>query len=325
MRHAALISTISMLLACGAGPEPEANPGSGSLSARRTGRASSIALPGPDYYPEGIAAGPAGALYVGSVGTGAIVRVPPASSSPRPFLPGRPAFGVYGLAVDAPRGLLWACTYDELLVPEQPARLEAYRLATAQQVASLALPGTDGFCNDVIVDRRGNVYATDSFANTVVRLECGASDLSTWASSPLFDAAPYSITLNGLVLDGSGSSLFVVRYDTGVLFSIPILPDGSAGDPQMVAVDPPLELPDGIELVQEDQLLVVEGVGRVSVVRMGPTGGSKTVLADGLLEPTTAALWAGSAWVSEGQASQLFGDEMPVLPFRVVRIPLRGR
>jgi sugar lactone lactonase YvrE len=187
------------------------------------------------------------------------------------------------------------------------------------------MPGPDGFCNDVVVDHQGNVYATDSFANWVVRLERGGSELVPWATSPLFSAPPYTITLNGLVFDRGEHRLFVVRYDTGTLFSIPVEKDGSAGEPEAIPVDVPLELPDGIELVNHHTLLVVENVGRVSLLELEDGHAERTVLADGLREPTTAALADRSAWTVEGQLSQLFGDQNPVLPFRLVRVPLRER
>ena len=37
---------------------------------------------------------------------------------------------------------------------------------------------------------------------------------------------------------------------------------------------------------------------------------------------TTATVFGGAAWVVEGQLDHLFGDNMPLLPFRVVRVPL---
>jgi sugar lactone lactonase YvrE len=170
----------------------------------------------------------------------------------------------------------------------------------------------------VVVDRQGNVYATDAFANTVVRLRPGASELETWATSPLFSAPPYTITLNGLVFDRSERNLFVVKSDTGTLFSIPVSLDGSAGEPVAIPVDVPLELPDGIELLGRDTLLVVENGGRVSSLELSHGHAVRTVLAEGLSTPTTAALADRSAWVVEAQ----FNAETPVLPFRLVRVAL---
>lgn len=320
-------SLAAALLACGGSSDPAPGDRSEALevseSARRHDPRTSIALPGPSYYPEGITVAHDGTFYVGSLGTGAIVRVPAGSTSTETFLPARPLFAVYGMVVDHPRQLLWVCTYDDTLPPAQPARLHAYRLEDGALAASYPLPGESGFCNDVVVDHRGNVYATDAFANSVVRLTPGATELTTWATSPLFNGDPFAITLNGLVFDRSGRHLYVVRYDTGALFSIPVSEDGSAGAPQAITVDPPLEFPDGVELVDRDTLLVVENdVGRVSLVELENGSATKTVIASGLLEPTTAALWGGSAWIAEGQLSHLFSGGSPVLPFQVKRVPL---
>jgi hypothetical protein len=125
MRCSILVLLTSLFLGCGGVPESTADARSDALSRR----GDSIALPGPAYYPEGIAAGPGGTLYVGSIGTGAIVRIPPGSSTPETFLPPRPAFATYGMAVDAPRGLLWVCTYDDTLILTSRRRSRPTRLA----------------------------------------------------------------------------------------------------------------------------------------------------------------------------------------------------
>ncbi len=302
----------------GCGGAPELTTDSEAISSHGGRRGETIALTGPVYYPEGIAAARNGTLYVGSIGTGAIVRIPSGSSTPEIFVQPRASFGNYGMAVDTPRGLLWVCTYDDTLIPAQPAALTAYALGTGEVAASYVMPGPDGFCNDVVVDHQGNVYATDAFANTVVRLRQGASDLETWATSPLFSAPPYTITLNGLVFDRGEHRLYVVRSDTGTLFSIPVNLDGSAGEPVAIPVDGPLELPDGIERVGPHTLLVVENGGRVSLLELSEGQAARTVLAEGLSTPTTAALADGSAWVVEAQ----FAAETPVVPFRLVRVPL---
>jgi sugar lactone lactonase YvrE len=305
----------------GCGDAPELTTDSEAISSQGERRGEAIALTGPVFYPEGIAAARDGTLYVGSIGTGAVVRIPPGSSTPEILVQPRASFATYGMAVDHPRGLLWVCTYDDTLIPAQPAALAAYALESGEAVASYVMPGPDGFCNDVIVDHQGNVYATDAFANSVVRLQRGASELETWATSPLFSAPPFTITLNGLVFDRGEHRLFVLRYDTGILFSIPVNHDGSAGEPVAIPVDVPLELPDGIEQLDAHTLLVVENGGRVSLLELSDGQAVRTVLAEGLSTPTTAALADRSAWVVEAQ----FSAETPVVPFQLVRVPLRPR
>ncbi|RKH12569.1 hypothetical protein D7V97_07990 [Corallococcus sp. CA053C] len=281
-----------------------------------------VQLPGEDFFPEGIASSSDGTLYIGSVGTGAIARARPGELGAHVFVPGRAAFGVYGLAVDEAHGTLWACTYDDTLPPATPSHLAAYALATGELKTSHPLPDASGFCNDIALDAAGNVYATDSFANTVVRLAVGGNEVTTWAADAAF--APVvegDLTLNGIAYDGAGT-LYVVKSDTGTLFSIAIQADGSAGAPVTIPVVPALEAPDGVEWLDAQRLLVVENTpGRVSVVTHSGGSGTKEVLANGLVEPTTAALTDDGAWVLEAQLGYFFGTPgVPSLPFRVYRL-----
>lgn len=300
------------------GPEgPEGPPGT-PIDAR-----AEVQLPGASFYPEGIAAASDGTLYVGSIGTGAIVRFAPGAIDAEVFLASRAAFGVYGMVVDEANGLLWACTYDDLLPPQQPSVLKSYDLGSGAEVASHSLPGDSGFCNDLIIDGDGNIYATDTIAGTIVRLPPGGAALETWSADPAFAGGPGEFTVNGLVLDGQGG-LYVVKYQSGELLHLPIEVDGSAGAAQVISVEPPIEWADGLEMTADGALVVVENdVGLLSIVDVTGTSAVKTVIANGLLEPTTAALYGDGAWVVEGQLSYLFGGPgQPSLPFRVRRISL---
>ena len=299
-------------------PGPPGQPGKPQADPR-----TELQLPGPSFFPEGIAAAKDGSFYVGGLGTGAIVRFAPGAINADPFVAPRAAFGVYGLALDEAHGVLWACTYDDMLPPAQPAHLKAYALGTGAEKATYALPGESGFCNDLTLDEKGNVYATDSFASTIVKLAAGGAQLETWRASAAFVAGEGETILNGITYDGR-DRLYVVKYVTSQLFSVPILADGSAGEPELIAVEPPIEHPDGLEMVDGKTLVVVENdVGQVSTVKLSSKGGKKSVLANGLLQPTTAALHGSSAWVVEGQLSYLFGAPgSPSLPFRVRRAAL---
>ncbi|RKH53352.1 SMP-30/gluconolactonase/LRE family protein [Corallococcus llansteffanensis] len=307
-RWLSLLTLVTAVSACEPPPEESAR--------------AEVQLPGEDFYPEGIASSSDGTLYVGSVGTGAIARARPGELGAHVFVPGRPAFGIYGLAVDEAHGTLWACTYDDTLPPAQPSHLAAYGLATGELKASHPLPGSSGFCNDIALDAAGNVYATDTLANTVVRLAVGGNELTTWAEDEAF--APVvegDFTLNGIAYDGAGT-LYVVKSDTGTLFSIAIQADGSAGAPVTIPVEPALEAPDGLEWLDAQRLLVVENTpGRVSVVTHSGGSGTKEVIANGFGEPTTAALTDDGAWVLEAQLGFFFGAPgVPSLPFRVHRV-----
>ncbi|MBN8232819.1 hypothetical protein JYK02_35415 [Corallococcus macrosporus] len=281
-----------------------------------------VQWPSEDFYPEGIASAKDGTLYAGSLGTGAIARVKPGALGAEVFVPGRAAFGVYGLEVDEAHDTLWACTYDDLLLPAQPSYLTAYALSTGIQKASHAMPSEVSFCNDVTVDAAGNVYATDSFGNAVFRLPLGGTALETWSADAAYEPSePGAFTLNGIAYDGA-RRLYVVKSDTGALFAIDIQPDGSASAPVTIPVEPALVTPDGLEWVDSERLLVVENTaGQASMVTLGEGAGVKEVLANGFVEPTAAALTEDGAWVLESQMGFLFGTPgTPALPFRAYRV-----
>jgi sugar lactone lactonase YvrE len=155
------------------GAIPVAFPG-GELGAE------AVALPGSDYYPEGITAAPDGTLYVGSIMQGVIMKVPAGSTGAMPFVPkGTAKRGVIGLTVDSKRQLLWFCDSNPKLEDAKKAGdLVGVQLSDAKEVARHALPPLDGkapFCNDVIVSPDGALWITDSAGGRVFNVPAGAA------------------------------------------------------------------------------------------------------------------------------------------------------
>ncbi|WP_394835912.1 hypothetical protein LVJ94_03255 [Pendulispora rubella] len=284
-----------------------------------------IVLPGPRVYPEGVTVTPDGTFYAGSMGTGAIVRVRPGASVAEPFVSPRNNFGVYGLVVDARKHTLWACTVDDGLLPAQSTYLHGYNLSTGALEQSYALPGVDGFCNDLTLDRRGNLYATDSLAQTVVTLPAGGHQVVTWASGPLFGGDPGRVTANGIVLDKSRNRLLVGNMFKNTIIAVPLRGDGRPGEATVLEIEPPVVAPDGIEFVDDDTLVIPSfSAGTVTLVRLTDHGrrGVSRIIASGLAQPATAAVYRGSAWVAVSQGFELGEGERPDLPFIIKRIPL---
>jgi hypothetical protein len=73
---------------------------------------SSLTVPGDNFFPESIAATPAGTLFVGSVVTGEILRFRPGSTTAESLVPADVNAGTVGLFADIVRGVLWACAVD---------------------------------------------------------------------------------------------------------------------------------------------------------------------------------------------------------------------
>lgn len=277
-----------------------------------------IALPGETFFPEGIAVAANGTFFVGSFSSGEIVKVPPGAPKATPFIAPMNGAVAAGMIVDDEAGTLWVCAVDPMF--SAPAAVKGFDIATGKETKSYPFPGGT-LCNDLALDKKGNLYATDSFIKTIYKLPAKGAKIEPWLEDALFGGNPGEITLNGIAFDGQ-SSLYTVKYTTGELFRIAIEADGSPGAITPITVEPPLVWTDGLKALDASTLLVVENdAGNVSRVELSGAKGKKTILANHLAEPTTSAIHGGSAWVVEGQLSYYFGvPGNPTLPFRVKRV-----
>lgn len=237
-----------------------------------------IALSGPDYYPEGITAAADGTLYIGSIMQGVISKVPAGSTQAEPFVKkGGARRGVIGLTVDAGRQLLWFCDSNPKLEDARKAgELVGVKLADASEVVRHALPPLEGkapFCNDVIVSPSGDVWITDSAGGRVFRVPAAAAtqanSAEAWLTGGEVGPPPTGGSgANGLEwVDGA---LIVANVGRGTLVRLdPASTDPGRGAAIIPLIDAqtraPVTLcsPDGLELVpgSNDKLIVVENGG----------------------------------------------------------------
>lgn len=284
-----------------------------------------LVLPGDAFHPEGLATDSNDNLYIGSVGTGAVLRVARGQTTPAPFIAAETGgvTSAVGLATDEDRDRLWVCSADVMF--RRPNALVGFDLTTGQPGASFPLPGGVGICNDLVRDPSGHLYVTDSITGRIHRLPAGEHALEVWSAAPeLAPATPGEFTVNGADHDPASNSLFVVKTSTGELFRIPIEDTGAAGSPVQIALDRPLHAPDGLRIEAPGTLLVVEGGGVTRVTLDGDRGATRRV-ADGLEQPSGLLVEGDVAWVAEGQIGRLVGfDPSPKsLPFTVRRLALR--
>ncbi len=276
-----------------------------------------LELPGDKYYPESLHAASDGTLYVGSLGTGQVVKFAPGSKTPTTFIAAGDPKGVAGVYVDNAASLLWLCAADISSTP--PAtEVRSYDLATGTKKSTFTF--TEGaFCNDFVTDAAGNLFIADSFGK-IWQLKKGATSLVIWKSDPLLQ--PSSATgfgADGIALDGAGN-LFVNTFSDGRLVKIPIQGDGSAGAAAQITVTPALKTPDGMRMLDATTLIMVDGTaGSVVKVSISGTTGTATTIATSLNGPTSLVKVGSTIWVSEGQLGHLFGaiPGPPSLPFLV--------
>jgi hypothetical protein len=292
----------------------------------------SIPIPGRRSFPESITSTSDGALFVGRVGDGGIVRVRPRSGESTVFVqPG--ALGsrsILGIFADEASNTLWACSNDLSALGGPATRrdtgsaLKGFDLKTGVGKHSVSLPGSNAFCNDITVDSNGSVYVTDSANPTVLRLSPGATRLEAFASNQHFlPPRGGAAGLDGIAF-GSDGNLYVTTYVAGDLFRIDIERGRTSRVTKLHG--PPLALPDALRPFGEKSFLLVEGAGTLDRVEVEGDEFKTSPIHGGFLDPTSVTRVDSTAWVSEGQLSFFFDrphkTQPPTLPFRIYAVPL---
>jgi gluconolactonase len=211
-------------------------------------------------HPEGAAVGPDGTVYAGGE-AGQIYRIgadgtPEAYADTGGFL--------YGVTVDG-SGNVYGCDMG---------RAEVVRVDPAGTVTTYS-HGTDErplrVPNFAAFDDAGNLYVTDSG-------EWGADDGFVFRVAPGGETTMWSDAVtafpNGCCLTAPGDALLVVESHTRRIVEVPIMDDGSAGVPELVA-DLTGSQPDGIALAADGTVFV--GCYRPDRVWRIPLGGKPEI------------------------------------------------
>jgi sugar lactone lactonase YvrE len=275
---------------------------------------------GNNELPEGITIDKTGNIYVslgppGFVG-GGLGEIRKISPDGQETLLAKYEFegvsGPAGLAVDAPGNVYFA-------FPSNNPEFNGVYQVSGEGVPE-RIPGTEGMIipNGLAFDKHGDLYVTDSIMGAIWRI-------------PLKEDAPPEIwfqdlTIGGCENDPLGANgiaywkdgFYVANPTRGLLVYIPILKDGSHGDPEIVAgeddCDPDfdeLDAMDGIALDVHGNvyaLLVLQD----KMVRINPADGSFTTLLtaeDGLWNPASIAFGTG-----KGDRQSVFFTNYAVIP-----------
>lgn len=204
--------------------------------------------------------------------------------------------GVVGLAVDAPGNVyVGAATLD-------PATSGVYKIARDGTFARLPGTGAITFPNGIALDKRGNVYVTDTIGGSVWRVPASGEPATEWFESPLLlgDGSfgfGFPLGANGIAY--RQGEIVVGNTEAGRLVRIPINPDGSAGSASILAEDLALLAIDGITFDVHGNVWACV-IGQSTIVQVSPTGAVTTVAtaADGLDWASSLAFGKnGDLWV----------------------------
>src|SRR5689334_19602671 len=200
-----------------------------------TQKVESIPVPGRKAFPESITSTSDGALFVGRLGDGGIVRIKPRAAKSTVFVqPGASGSrSISGVFADEASSTLWACSNDLSALGGSAAgsdtwsALKGFDLKTGEGKRSVLLPGSRAFCNDIAVDAKGSVYVTDSANPTILKLSAGATTFDVFAQDSAFSAPQTGgAGLDGIAF-GSDGNLYVTTYTAGELFRVEVK-DGRA-------------------------------------------------------------------------------------------------
>lgn len=273
-----------------------------------------IAIPDTRVFPESITSTADGAVYIGSVGKGAVYRAAPGARTAETWLPAgtEGMNSLLGVFADDRAGLLWVCA---------PGRDGAATAIKAFDLKTKALRGSYGFeggggCNDMAVARDGTVYASDFDGGRLMRLRRGDTVFRPWAVNPGFKTA------DGVAVMADGAVILNTFRANG-LWRIPVARDGGAGDPVQLKTERPLVRPDGMRSVNGGRaLLLVEGEGRLSEVTIAGDRATLRTLREGIPGGAEAVTLVGdTAFVVQAKFPFLRDVTRDPGPFVAIAVP----
>jgi sugar lactone lactonase YvrE len=323
-QHEAALRTLERVAAMGfvfvpddAELEPvRALPAFAALARRLEANASAIGAPRKELavdriglIPEGLAYDAAGdRFFVGSVRTRTIFVVSKRAAA-KPFATA--PWGVFGMAVDAKRGVLWATTTAlpqmEGFVKEEEGKAALLKIDLRGGAVLATIPAPAGgphHFGDVAVTADGEVFVSDSRAPVIYRVAGNAVEpFVTGGFSNLQGIAP------------AGRILYVSDYSRGLMAV-----DRVTRDVHWLRVPETASLlgVDGLYRASDGSLLATQNgtdPNRIIRIRLAPGGlavSSVETLAShapGMADPTLGVVARNRFWFNANGQWDLFGDD----------------
>lgn len=249
-----------------------------------------------DFNPgaEGLAVSRRGDVFAGNIQTGEIWLAPRGNFDQAfvvvDLIAEHHAFK-FLLGMDVTNDGTLYVALNAFLNPQLHGLWRIERDGTATKAADLPA-GFQSLINDVAIDQRGNVYASDSLRGAIWRLTPDGhvdlwSDHDLWKGPqhPFF-GIPFGV--NGLAYHQG--ALYGALYLEGQVVRIPINHDGSPGVPEILVEDPALVGADGIELDTMGNIYVTVN-DQDTLVRIDHRDlRIETLVSEGLSAPASFAL-----------------------------------
>jgi sugar lactone lactonase YvrE len=225
--------------------------------------------------PEGVAVDKRGDVFVSLAPLGQIRKIDRDGNETTlaTVVPAGSGFGPLGLAVDAPGNLYVAvATFN-------PATSGVYKIARDGSFERLPGTGAIAFPNGVTLDKRGNVYVTDSILGAVWRLPAAGGEPEMWFQSTLLlgdGSAGIGVPIGANGIAYRQNEIVVGNSEGERLLRIPIEPDEGAGTATILAQGSAVSFADGLAFDVHGNVWVCL-IASSTIVRVSPSGDVTTV------------------------------------------------
>lgn len=206
-----------------------------------------------------------------------------------------------GLHIDAPRDRVLVCNADpgasEHSSPKTTGKLAGlavFRLSTGELIRYVDLAkGLDGahFCNDLVIDKDGSAYVSDSFSTVIYKVD------PSYHASVLINDKRFSgvgFNLNGLVI--KDHYLLVNKYNDGTLFKVPL------NNPEaftQVKISEKFHGADGMLWARDGSLVLIANDS-------GHGGSKPAIKTDKVVRLRSTDNWASATVISEKNTGDVF-------------------
>ncbi|MDR7369905.1 SMP-30/gluconolactonase/LRE family protein [Flavobacterium aquidurense] len=271
-----------------------------------------------ELYPEGTAYSPKqDVFFVSSVHYGKIGKVD-YKGNYQEFINDPELIATVGILADDNRNLLYVTITDngvaEKSKPETTNKLSkiaAYDLKTGKRkfIVDLQIlnPNKPNFVNDLTIDAKGNLYATNSFSPIIFKIN-PQGKASIFAQNTQWTGEGYN--LNGIVYHKDGY-LIAAQSNTGTLFKIDI----NDGNSIKKISTPELKGADGLILNGKNELLVISHASYKIFKLQTSTDWKEAAIKDTQSSlndfPTTGVFAKGKYYVLNAKLNELFNPKSP--------------
>lgn len=221
----------------------------------------------PGLYPEGIAYDEQTQLiYLSSIRKGKIMRMD-LEGNLTEFVAADKLKSVLGLTIDKSRNRLIVCNADPGFSektsgnnPPQLANILSYDLDTGAELedidlSSLTPAGSPHLTNDVVLDKQGNRYVTNSLTPAIYKIT-PAGEASILLMDPSLAPVGPSFGLNGIECHMDGY-LIVGHYSQGALYKVPL---DNPSNFKKISLEGVVNTVDGLLLMNDGKLIVVSNI-----------------------------------------------------------------